>query len=195
MSLPSGWIVCQDEEGYEYYFNESTGNSSWDKPTAPDSPQVKFNFYKFDRKRNHLHFHQTGLSVLVMMEKFTILILRLENLLGNCLFLRLLAHQKLSLHLRSLRTLDYQNLQKLLAQTIQKTTVNWKEEFLDCGALQRHSPKTIITHPTICQPLLLPPRPASHEEDGLSRANAIRLLHSKWEVPLSLSQSFPQLPT
>ena len=32
--LPPGWEECEDDEGTVFYFNESTGESRWDRPTA-----------------------------------------------------------------------------------------------------------------------------------------------------------------
>eukprot|EP01100_Stratorugosa_tubuloviscum_P007534 TRINITY_DN3124_c0_g1_i1.p1 TRINITY_DN3124_c0_g1~~TRINITY_DN3124_c0_g1_i1.p1 ORF type:complete len:1462 (-),score=863.00 TRINITY_DN3124_c0_g1_i1:229-4614(-) len=32
MSSTGGWVACQTADGLEYYYNESTGESTWDKP-------------------------------------------------------------------------------------------------------------------------------------------------------------------
>jgi hypothetical protein len=39
--LPEGWMLCTDpNSGQAYYFNESTGESSWDRPVEPDDETV-----------------------------------------------------------------------------------------------------------------------------------------------------------
>ncbi|KAF9574445.1 hypothetical protein EC968_006429 [Mortierella alpina] len=34
--LPEGWSSAQDEDGSFYFFNESTGETTWDRPTSPE---------------------------------------------------------------------------------------------------------------------------------------------------------------
>ncbi|KAG0036060.1 Rho GTPase-activating protein 21 [Podila clonocystis] len=38
--LPRGWDSAHDEEGSMYFFNSSTGETTWDKPTSPESPDT-----------------------------------------------------------------------------------------------------------------------------------------------------------
>ncbi|KAF9336476.1 Rho GTPase-activating protein 21, partial [Podila minutissima] len=38
--LPRGWNSAHDEDGSMYFFNSSTGETTWDKPTSPGSPDT-----------------------------------------------------------------------------------------------------------------------------------------------------------
>ncbi|GJJ73068.1 hypothetical protein EMPS_05426 [Entomortierella parvispora] len=37
--LPDGWNSAQDEDGSKYFFNETTGEATWDRPMSPDLHQ------------------------------------------------------------------------------------------------------------------------------------------------------------
>jgi len=53
VNLPYGWGVYTDDEGTEYYFNEFTGESSWDPPDhdhADDSTATLSEHYHFDNQ-------------------------------------------------------------------------------------------------------------------------------------------------
>ncbi|KAG0343099.1 Rho GTPase-activating protein 21 [Podila horticola] len=39
-ALPRGWNSAHDEDGSMYFFNSSTGETTWDKPTSPGSPDT-----------------------------------------------------------------------------------------------------------------------------------------------------------
>ncbi|KAG0263657.1 Rho GTPase-activating protein 21 [Mortierella polycephala] len=41
-SLPEGWNSAQDEDGSQYFFNESTGETTWDRPTSPEMQRSSF---------------------------------------------------------------------------------------------------------------------------------------------------------
>jgi len=40
-ALPDGWVEAQDEEGDTYFFNGTTGESSWERPSAPAAPAAE----------------------------------------------------------------------------------------------------------------------------------------------------------
>ncbi|KAF9190183.1 Rho GTPase-activating protein 21 [Haplosporangium sp. Z 767] len=40
--LPEGWNSAQDEDGSQYFFNESTGETTWDRPTSPGMQRSSF---------------------------------------------------------------------------------------------------------------------------------------------------------
>ncbi|KAF9920559.1 hypothetical protein FBU30_009602 [Linnemannia zychae] len=40
--LPEGWNIAQDEDGSQYFFNTSTGETTWDRPTSPEVQRNQF---------------------------------------------------------------------------------------------------------------------------------------------------------